>query len=172
MADLGAIAVTREPLKTFVPVAGAISPSSPQAKTISTSIKQPTGVSSFQNSSNPVENVLDEDRLYQRIIPTWALDYRGYFPNNTGTTLIPRTGINTSGTISGQVREEGTPVAGRKVLLYYRPTNVLIMRTISDASGNFTFTGLEAGANHYYVTSINVEPLNYDAVTHDTVGAV
>ena len=49
---------------------------------------------------------------------------------------------NQSGVIRGTITELGTPVPGVKVLLYYRPTGVLIGRTWTDADGFYEFTNL------------------------------
>lgn len=132
--------------------------------------------------------------LYKRLIPIWAIDYRGMFPNTTNPSLwqgnndagigqssgapnntnpagyqAPSPGISIDGTIAGQVQENGVPVVGRTVFLYYRPTGRLITQTKSDSSGNYSFTGLEPGVNKYFVVAINLEPLQFDAVVHDTI---
>lgn len=49
---------------------------------------------------------------------------------------------NQSGIIRGTVTELGTPVQGVKVLLYFRPTGILIGRTWTDADGFYEFTNL------------------------------
>lgn len=115
---------------------------------------------------------------WTRRLPTWALDYRGYFQNNTPSGFsnllnlgYPTSGIPVTGTIQGQVQENGVAVAGRRVFLNYRLTGQPIAQTVSDSSGNYSFSGLEPGVNKYYVTSLNVLPLQYDAVVHDTISA-
>jgi hypothetical protein len=49
---------------------------------------------------------------------------------------------NQSGIIRGIVTELGTPVANVKVLLYYRPTGVMIGRTWTNANGEYQFNNL------------------------------
>lgn len=113
-------------------------------------------------------SVVDSLTSSTRIIPIWAYDSRGYFPN----TSVSQVGVSITGTISGQIQEDGTPVSGKHVYLFYRPLNRLIIHTISDSNGNYTFTGLEPNSNQYYVVSLNNLPLSYDAVIHDTIRAL
>lgn len=138
---------------------------------------------------------------FARMVPTWALDYRGLFANTnayTATTVFtagypiqsnnnantswntfsevdgniaqwPQAGISILGQLRGQVQEEGVAVAGRSVALYFRPTMQLIAQLKSDATGHFAFTGLEPGRPDYIIVGVNVLPLVYDGVIHDTL---
>lgn len=117
---------------------------------------------------------------YARPLPFWAIDFRGYFVNNATSNVIPvvlgvqfpTPGIDVSGSISGQTQENGVAVPGRLVVLKYRPNRQIISQKYSDASGNFTFSGLEHNSSNYYVEALDNTPLSYDAVIHDTIQAV
>lgn len=154
----------------------------------------------WQNSTViPVSEFTTTPRsVYTRIVPKWALDYRSYFPNtypysvatvfnmgypissNNSAGLFPEgnyyqwpvTGIPVTGQMTGQTQEEGVRVPGRTVALYYRPTMQLISQQKSDADGYFTFTGLEPGVPDYLIVGVNIKPLVYDAVVHDTVAPI
>jgi hypothetical protein len=168
---------------TAEPIPGAVSPS-----TIGTTAPRQFYAAKLTNAGWPatiapiqVKLDLNSTASRYRYLPWWAVDYRGYFPNdattlnlpafNNGYTL-PSQGISVSGTISGQVQEEGLPVAGKLVRLYYRPTGALIANAISDATGRYTFRGLEPSANVYVITAFNQAPLQYDAVIHDNISAL
>lgn len=58
-----------------------------------------------------------------------------------------------SGRFQGLVTELGTPIKDVKVLLYYRPTGMLVGKTWTDASGAFQFTGLIPQGDLYAVVA-------------------
>lgn len=156
-------------ISPLAPTAAAVVADS---KPFLTKSQTPSSIWANSNTAAGISNL--PIPLYARPLPTWALDYRGYFPNpyySSGafTYTYPTVGIPVSGSISGQVQENGTAVTGRRVLLYYRPTGQLINQTVSNAYGNYTFTGLEPSTSNYFVVGLNLLPLSYDAVIHDTV---
>jgi hypothetical protein len=66
--------------------------------------------------------------------------------------------------ISGQVQESGSPVAGRRVLLYDQATGALIGTTLSDGSGNYAVPAL----GHADVFAVFIDP-PYDAMIFDNL---
>lgn len=155
------------------------------------------GVSAWMSDATILSGVVTqvETTPASRIIPTWALDYRGYFQStagytastayNTGFPILnnnhagyfstgtyvqqPAIGIPITGVLAGVTQEDGVNVGGRTVALLYRPTNQIIQSILSDVEGNWIFKGLEPGVSDYYVIGLNLRPLQYDAVIHDTV---
>jgi hypothetical protein len=70
----------------------------------------------------------------RRAAPVWSRKA----PQGVTTT------IDTSGTLSGAVRDEnGNLQYGVKVLLIYKPGNVIINAAITDANGGFSFAGYD-----------------------------
>lgn len=55
--------------------------------------------------------------------------------------------------ISGTVSESGTPIADCMVLLYWRPTGMLIGKTSTAKDGTYTFAGLIGGSSEYVVVA-------------------
>ena len=95
--------------------------------------------------------------------------YRGGSPE---TTVV---GYNVAGRISGTVKISGVTAPGVVVRLYYRDNGNLIEQAISDASGDYSFAGLDTAAlNAYYVVFIDPKtssPYNYTvARDHITAG--
>jgi hypothetical protein len=173
MAALGAIG-TMVQYGVFQPMVVAPAPATVTADSKQFLFKSALTSSIWSNSGTTAGISNLPIPLYARPLPTWTIDYRGYFPNpyySSGafTYAYPTVGIPVSGSISGQVQENGTAVVGRKVLLYYRTTGQLINQTVSDSSGNYTFTGLEPSTSNYFVVGLNLLPLSYDAVIHDTI---
>ena len=95
---------------------------------------------------------------YSTIIPTWA----------AGPDVLS-TDIDISGMIQGTVLQNFIAVPYTQVALYYRVTNQLIYRTLTDRNGNFRFNNLQTGVNQYYVVALN-EPNN--ALVYDLVSPV
>jgi len=60
---------------------------------------------------------------------------------------------NASGSITGSVQVLGTAQAYKKVHLYWRDTGEKIKTTLTDASGNFSFTELDVNTNKYFVVA-------------------
>lgn len=178
MATFGSIA-RLPPTDQFYPIATALSPIAVSTKTTPVRFQFATGATwASSGASATLATVAVVSTFGSRRIPTWAFDYRGLFPNTTpsGNSALfnlsfPTIGIPITGSIQGQVQENGVAVANRRVFLYYRPTGQLISQTMSDTSGNYSFTSLEPGVNKYYIVGLNVLPLQYDAVVHDTISA-
>jgi hypothetical protein len=156
------------------PVVAATAVTNKYRSLLSTNIWAILGTPATFGSSN-VQN-------YTKLVPTWALDARYYFPN-TGLTFttstynstgykLPTVGIPTSAAISGQTQSLGVATPNVKLRLYYRPTGVLISRTTSDSLGNYTFTGLEPNIANYQVVAMSPIDLMYDAVIHDNLTAL
>jgi hypothetical protein len=77
--------------------------------------------------TDPVANVV----VYAGVLAIWAGSRIG------GGTPYPSIGV-----LSGVVSEDEVPVVGRKVYLYDRASGELIRSTVTDANGNYAFTGL------------------------------
>lgn len=98
---------------------------------------------------------------YTRLLPIWAEDHRGLLA------------IPVNGTLSGVVKQEGTPVAGRWVRLYYRKNGFLITSKQSDQNGEFSFDGLDPGDEYFVIAfdDINQAP-DFNAVISDRLTPV
>jgi hypothetical protein len=98
---------------------------------------------------------------YSRLLPVWAEDYRGIL------------NIPVNGVLSGTVKQAGTPVAGRWVRLYYRPNGFLIGSVRSGPSGEFSFSGLDPGAQYFVIAfdDLNQAP-DFNAVIFDQLTPV
>lgn len=167
MADAGSIAVTdnyRIEYPTLLPSINTITASAVQVTPQRLNSQIP---GSWGSSTTVIAPSLAYNTSYTRVLPTWAFDVRNYFPN----TLTPSIGVNVSGSITGTVKENGNPVAGKLVGLYYRPSMQLIMSLRSGVAGAYSFTGLEPGSTDYFIIAINNKPLQFDAVVHDTITA-
>lgn len=78
--------------------------------------------------------------------------------------------IDVSGTITGSVKEGATAIPYCWVHLYYRPTGERISSTKTDASGNFTFTGLQASQSLYFAVALDPDGgTTYNALVYDRV---
>ena len=75
-----------------------------------------------------------------------------------------------NGVLSGVVSENEVPVAGRKVYLYDRASGELIRSTITDANGNYAFTGLNTSASQMF-RLVAVDP-DYNGLVLDAVHPV
>jgi hypothetical protein len=93
---------------------------------------------------------------YTRLLPTWAVDYRGLLA------------IPVHGALSGVVKQAGTPVENRWVRLYYRKNGFLIGAVRSGADGDFSFGGLDPGAQYFVIAfdDLNQAP-DFNAVIFD-----
>lgn len=98
---------------------------------------------------------------YRRLLPTWAEDHRGLLA------------IPVNGTLSGTVKQAGTPVAGRWVRLYYRKNGFLIGSVRSGPSGEFSFGGLDPGDQYFVIAfdDLNQAP-DFNAVIFDLLTPV
>lgn len=93
---------------------------------------------------------------YVRGLPTWAEDYRGLL------------NIPVNGSLSGIVKQAGTPVAGRWVRLYYRKNGFQIGAVRSGPNGEFSFSGLDPGDQYFVIAfdDLNQAP-DFNAVIFD-----
>lgn len=90
------------------------------------------------------------------------------------TSPAPSLSVNTQGVISGVVNENATPVSRCAVRLYYRSTGAFIRSTFTDASGAFSFSGLDPSDIQAY-TCVAFDPeggVQYNAVIFDRLTAV
>ena len=79
----------------------------------------------------------------------------------------------TAGTLSGTVKEAGTPVANCVVRVYERASSFFIAETLTNAAGEFTFTGLRQGVGDYYVIALDPDGGTlYNALIFDRVAPV
>ena len=70
-------------------------------------------------------------------------------------------------TLSGSVSIGGTPQANIKVSLCYRRTGRQIKQTLTDASGDFSFTDLPAESQGYYIIAQTDDAGGYNALIYD-----
>ncbi len=70
--------------------------------------------------------------------------------------------------VSGQVQENGSPVAGKKVFLYDHSNGTLIGTTLSDGSGNFSIPAL----GHVTTFAVALDDPTYNALVYDNVTPV
>lgn len=159
MADLGLIAITSD---YILEISSGIS-----QQTTNPCITIPTEIHGLLTMSYVEISQTTTGNTYTRYIPVYAIDGRGYFLN----TRLGKAGINVDGTISGVVKENGLPVSGKHVALYYRISLQLISTTESGIGGVYSFAGLETGSSEYFIVSLNDKPLQFDAVIHDTIMA-
>jgi hypothetical protein len=92
------------------------------------------------------------EKFYKRKLP----QYLEAGPNPVSVTL--------TGDFSGVVSEEGVPVEGRYVYLYYRKTGILVDFKITDSNGAFAFSDLYDDGLFYAVAldDLNSSP-NFNA---------
>lgn len=78
---------------------------------------------------------------------------------------------NTKGAIAGKVLEKGLPVA-RRVLCHQRDTGALVGSTWSNASGNYSFSGLD-DSEKYYIVALDedMSAEQYNAAVQDLIPA-
>jgi hypothetical protein len=75
-------------------------------------------------------------------------------------------------TLSGNVKVVGVNQVGSCVYLYYRPTGKLIKQTKTDASGNFSFSLLDANDTaNYFAVAITDDAGDYNALIFDKLTA-
>jgi hypothetical protein len=75
-------------------------------------------------------------------------------------------------TLSGNVKVAGVNQNNSSVYLYYRPTGKLIKQTKTDASGNFSFSLLDANDTaNYFVVAITDDAGDYNALIFDKLTA-
>jgi hypothetical protein len=75
-------------------------------------------------------------------------------------------------TLSGSVKVGGVNQVGSCVYLYYRPTGKLIKQTKTDASGNFSFSLLDANDTaNYFAVAITDDAGDYNALIFDKLTA-
>jgi|GEM_PF-3900234 len=81
--------------------------------------------------------------------------------------------VGGSGQLSGVVKQAGTPVSGRWVRLYYRKTGGLIGSVQSGVNGEFSFGGLDPGAQYFVIAfdDLNQAP-DFNAVIFDLLTPV
>lgn len=98
---------------------------------------------------------------YTRLLPTWAEDHRWLLA------------IPVNGTLSGTVKQAGTPVAGRWVRLYYRKNGFQIGAVRSGPNGEFSFSGLDPGDQYFVIAfdDLNQAP-DFNAVILDQLTPV
>lgn len=159
MADLGSIAITSN---YIFEISSGISQQSTNP-----CINLPGEIHGLLNIPYVETSYTSDGDIYNRYIPVYAIDGRGYFVN----TILGKAGININGTISGVVQENGLPVSGKRIALYYRISLTLISTTESGIGGVYSFSGLETGSSEYFIISLNDKPLQFDAVIHDTITA-
>lgn len=87
---------------------------------------------------------------YYRIVPTYQDPWLS-IPLTTSQKLA----IDISGVISGTVKEGKNPIPYSRVILFYRPTNLIINFATTDKDGKFTFTGLDKSSSNYYVIAFD-----------------
>lgn len=120
-----------------------------------------TQITSFLNTQ-PITIELLDAQANERIVPAWA---------NVSSSQT-RLSIDVSGTLSGKVQVESVATPNILVRLHYRPTGAVIQQKYSDASGNWSFEGLEASSNDYYVIAIDPDGgTQYNIVVYDRIAA-
>ncbi len=60
-----------------------------------------------------------------------------------------------SGHFSGVVTQEGTPVAGHRVVLFWREPLKVVKQVLSAADGSFSFTELIPGIDNYFIVVLD-----------------
>jgi hypothetical protein len=115
-----------------------------------------TAGSTWSGAAVPVYRTLS----YGRPLPVWA-----YVQGQTELLTTPVTG-----TISGTVKVNGTPVPLYWVRVYYRPNGLPARSGKTDANGNFSFTDLDPGAQYFVIAfdDLNQSP-DYNAQIFDLV---
>lgn len=102
------------------------------------------------------------EKLYKRA-PYWA----------ASPTKPVAASVDSNGTLSGAVKEAGVAVPYAVVRLYYRPNGILIDQALCDASGLFSFSGIEEGVSDYYVIALDPDGgTQYNAVIFDRLSPV
>ena len=98
---------------------------------------------------------------FSRRVPVWR------DPSVSG--WLPATGV-----IAGAVTENSVAVPGCMVGLYHRPSGHLVDRTRTDASGLYSFTGLEQddGGNYFVVAHDLEGGVIYNALIFDRLTAL
>jgi hypothetical protein len=81
---------------------------------------------------------------------------------------------NTSGTLSGVVSDNGTPVSHALVRCYYRPGGQLIASTWTASDGSFSFPGLDAtDTTAFFVIAFDPDGgTQYNAIIFDRLTPV
>lgn len=74
-----------------------------------------------------------------------------------------------SGSITGSVQVLGTAQAYKKVHLYWRDNGEKIKTTLTDGSGNFSFTELDVNTNKYFVVATTDHANGYNAIVYDKI---
>lgn len=111
--------------------------------------------------SGVAQTVTIDHRARPRMIPRWAIN---------PSTRENGSDIDVSGSITGSVKEGLTAIPYCTVHLYYRPSGERIAGTITDSSGNFTFTGLQASVSQYFVVALDPDGgTTYNALIYDRV---
>lgn len=76
--------------------------------------------------------------------------------------------LDATGTLSGTVKEGGTPVPYAVVFCYWRVTGALVAKTVCDAAGAFSFTELDKNSDQYLVVGIDpAGGTQYNAQAYD-----
>jgi len=190
MANLGLIAATVPNLQILQTTANSVQRTVQAIDGRNYKYAFQTGQGAWISTSNPVVVTTGDKPNGSRYLPTWAIDYRGYFANtwqvltpgnavysNTTPQFMwtqPTVGIPITGSISGKTKEkDGTNpavvVPYRIVQLIYRPSGAVIMRTRSDATGTYTFNGLEPNVNKYTVLGFDLDASQFNAAVQDTI---
>lgn len=76
--------------------------------------------------------------------------------------------LTQDGEITGKVTTQGIATAGIRVTLHYRKTGMMIAAAVTDANGDYRFTGLNRAAADYFVVAMTQAPFNaliYDKIT-------
>jgi len=90
-------------------------------------------------SSAPI-NVAGGAAVAKMLAPVQRYALFTKFYNQEGST---NPALPNGGTISGGVTEMGVPLLRCTVRLYFRPTGAFIKSTLTDASGAYSFPGLD-----------------------------
>jgi hypothetical protein len=91
-----------------------------------------------------------------RVMPVWR------FYDTTQNWL----NVDVTGTIAVTVTLDGSPSIGSPVCLYYRPNGNFIARTLTNGTGQVTFTGLDAADTGNYFAVAQVEA-SLNALVYD-----
>lgn len=103
-----------------------------------------------------------------RILPTWEVSYQTT-PDYSAAGAL---GTDTTGTISGTVKNGGVALPFAKVVLYYRPNNQLISRRVASDAGAYSFNGLRVGVADYYAIAIDPDNLTFNSLIFDRLAPV
>jgi hypothetical protein len=102
-------------------------------------------------------------KIIQRAISFWIPNY---------VTPIDIVNVDVSAALSGNVKVGGVNQANSKVFIYHRRTGNKIASLVTDASGNFSFTGLNGDdVANYFAVAITDDAGDYNALIFDKLTA-